>query len=70
MHLPAGVGIDKNSWGAALQVGVDIPLSKNLYLNVDLKKVYIQADVFAGGAKAGTFKVDPVLFGIGLGYRF
>lgn len=70
VHLPAGVGIDKNSWGAALQVGVDIPLSKNLYLNVDLKKVYIQADVFAGGAKAGTFKVDPVLFGIGLGYRF
>ncbi|WP_035202339.1 OmpW family protein [Acidovorax sp. CF316] len=70
VHLPAGVGIDKNSWGAALQVGVDIPLSKNLYLNVDLKKVYIQADVFAGSAKAGTFKVDPVLFGIGLGYRF
>lgn len=70
VHLPAGVGIDKNSWGAALQAGVDIPLSKNLYLNVDVKKVYIQTDVFAGGAKAGTFKVDPVLFGIGLGYRF
>lgn len=70
VNLPAGVGIDKNSWGAALQVGVDVPLSKNLYLNVDVKKVYIQTDVFAGGAKAGTFKVDPVLFGIGLGYRF
>lgn len=70
VHLPAGVGIDKNSWGAALQAGVDIPLSRNLYLNVDVKKVYIQTDVFAGGVKAGTFKVDPVLFGIGLGYRF
>lgn len=70
VHLPAGVGIDKNSWGAALQVGMDIPLAKNLYLNVDVKKVYIQTDVFAGGVKAGTFKVDPVLFGIGLGYRF
>ncbi|MBB6561653.1 outer membrane protein [Acidovorax soli] len=70
VHLPAGVGIDKSSWGAALQAGVDIPLSRNLYLNVDVKKVYIQTDVFAGGAKAGTFKVDPVLFGIGLGYRF
>lgn len=70
VHLPAGVGIDKNSWGAALQAGVDIPLSRNLSLNVDVKKVYIQTDVFAGGAKAGTFKVDPVLFGIGLGYRF
>lgn len=70
VHLPAGVGIDKSSWGGALQVGVDIPLSKNLYLNVDVKKVYIQTDVFAGGAKAGTFKVDPVLVGLGLGYRF
>lgn len=70
VHLPAGVGIDKSSWGGALQVGVDIPLSKNLVLNLDVKKVYIQADVFAGGAKAGTFKVDPVLVGIGLGYRF
>lgn len=70
VHLPASVGIDKSSWGGALQVGVDIPLSKNLVLNLDVKKVYIQADVFAGGAKAGTFKVDPVLVGVGLGYRF
>ena len=62
--------IDKNSWGGALQVGVDIPLSKNLYLNFDVKKVYIKTDVFAGGAKAGTFKVDPVLVGVGLGWRF
>lgn len=65
-----GVTIDKNSWGPALQAGVDIPLSKNLYLNFDVKKVYIKTDVFAGGAKAGTFKVDPVLVGVGLGWRF
>ena len=70
VNLPAGVDIDRNSWGGALQVGVDIPLSKNLYLNFDVKKVYIKTDVFAGGAKAGTFKVDPVLVGVGLGYRF
>ena len=62
--------IDKNSWGGALQVGVDIPLQKNLYLNFDVKKVYIKTDVFAGGAKQGTFKVDPVLVGVGLGWRF
>ena len=70
VNLPAGVDIDRNSWGGALQVGVDIPLSKNLYLNFDVKKVYIKTDVFAGGAKAGTFKVDPVLVGVGLGWRF
>ena len=70
VNLPAGVDIDRNSWGGALQVGVDVPLSKNLYLNFDVKKVYIKTDVFAGGAKAGTFKVDPVLVGVGLGWRF
>jgi outer membrane protein len=70
VHLPAGVSIDRNSFGPALQAGVDIPLSKNLYLNFDVKKVYIKTDVAAGGAKLGTFKVDPVLVGVGLGYRF
>lgn len=70
VNLPAGVDIDRNSWGGALQVGVDVPLSKNLYLNFDVKKVYIKTDVFSGGVKAGTFKVDPVLVGVGLGWRF
>ena len=69
-HLPAGVTVDSNSFGPALQVGVDIPVAKNMYLNFDLKKVYIRTDVAAGGIKQGTFKVDPVLFGAGLGWRF
>ena len=68
--LNGGATIDRNSWGGALQVGFDIPLSKDLYLNVDLKKVYIQTDVFTGATRAGTFKIDPVLVGVGLGWRF
>ncbi len=70
MRLPAGVSIDKSSWGGALQVGVDIPLTKNLSLNFDIKKVYIRTDVAANGAKLGTLKIDPVLAGVGLGWRF
>jgi outer membrane protein len=70
VRLPAGVSIDKNSFGGALQAGVDIPVGKNVVLNLDVKKVYIRTDVSAAGAKIGTFKVDPVLFGVGLGYRF
>lgn len=62
--------IEKDSVGGAVQVGVDVPLGGNLYLNVDVKKVYIQTDVYAGGAKAGVFKVDPLLVGVGLGWRF
>ncbi|WP_027994537.1 OmpW/AlkL family protein [Simplicispira psychrophila] len=62
--------IDKNSFGWALQAGVDIPLAKNLYLNLDVKKVQIKTDVMSFGAKAGEFKVNPVLIGVGLGWRF
>ena len=71
VDLLGGVAtVDKNSWGPALQVGVDIPLSKNLYLNFDVKKVYIRTDVAAAGTKIGTFKIDPLLVGVGLGFRF
>ncbi len=70
MDLPAGVTIDENSTGLAFQVGADFPLQKGLSLNVDLKKVQIRTDVSAGGAKLGTFKVDPLLLGVGVGWRF
>jgi outer membrane protein len=70
LDLPAGVTIDKSSFGLAAQVGVDIPLQSNLSLNFDLKKVQIRTDVSAGGAKLGTFKIDPLLIGVGLGWRF
>ncbi len=68
--LGGNATLDSNSWGGALQAGVDIPLSGNMYLNVDLKKIQIGTDVFAGGVKAGTFKVDPLLLGVGVGWRF
>lgn len=70
INLPAGVSADSNSFGPALQVGVDIPVGKNLYVNFDVKKVYIRTDVSAAGSKLGTFKVDPLLVGVGLGWRF
>lgn len=70
VDLPAGLSIDRNSWGGALQLGVDIPLSKNMVFNVDVKKVYIRTDIHAAGSKINTFKVDPVLVGVGLGWTF
>jgi outer membrane protein len=63
-------GVDSSSFGLALQAGVDIKLDKNLYLNFDIKKVQIKTDITSFGAKAGTFKVDPLLVGVGLGWRF
>lgn len=68
--LGGAATVQKNSFGPALQVGVDIPLAPHLYLNFDIKKVYIDTTVSAGGVKQGTFNVDPLLYGVGLGWRF
>jgi outer membrane protein len=70
VELPAGVDIDRNSYGLAVQAGFDYEVAKNVYLNVDVKKVQIRTDVSAGGTELGTFKVDPLLVGVGVGYRF
>lgn len=70
VSLGTGVDTSRSSTGGALQVGVDVPLSKSLYFNFDVKKVYISADVSSNGAKLGTLKVDPLLVGVGLGWRF
>jgi outer membrane protein len=65
-----GPSIDKNSFGLAFQAGVDIPLGGGWLINVDVKKVQIRTDVYSFGTKAGTFKVDPLLVGVGVGKRF
>lgn len=70
VDLPDGVSIDKNSFGFAAQAGVDFEVAKNVYLNFDVKKVQIRTDVKVGGDKLGTFKVDPLLVGVGVGMRF
>jgi outer membrane protein len=64
------VDVKRSSWGPALQAGVDYAVTKSVYLNLDIKKVWIKTDVKASGSDLGSFKVDPVLLGVGVGYRF
>lgn len=68
--LNGGANLDSNSFGLALQAGVDFKVDKNWSLNLDVKKVQIRSDVTSGGAKISRVKVDPVLVGVGVGYRF
>lgn len=71
VRLLGGAGdLENDSWGFALQLGADYKLDRNWSINVDVKKAQIRSDVFVGGARASKVKVDPVLFGVGLGYRF
>jgi outer membrane protein len=68
--LNASINLKRNSYGLALQAGVDVPLGGGWLLNADIKKVQIGTKVLANDASVGKFKVDPVLFGIGIGKRF
>jgi outer membrane protein len=70
VDLPAGLSIEKSSLGFAYQLGADFALSKTWSINVDYKKVQIRTDLSVGGANVGTIKVDPSLFGVGVGYKF
>ena len=62
-----------NSFGYALQAGVDIGITEKFAFNIDLKKLYLEteAEVKALGE---TFKtdvdIDPWLLGFGIAYRF
>ncbi|CAD5374202.1 Outer membrane protein W precursor [Rubrivivax sp. A210] len=70
VDLPAGFTIDKSSVGLALGAGFDVALGGAWSLNVDIKKVQIRTDLMLNGTSLGTIKVDPILFGVGVGYKF
>lgn len=61
----------ENSFGWALQAGVDIPIQDNWYLNVDVKKLWLDTEATVnGGAITADVDIDPWIIGVGLGYRF
>ncbi len=69
---PTTVDVD-DSVGLALQAGVDFALSERWFLNADVK--YIQIDTTAtlnsgGAVNAVDIDLDPIVAGIGIGYRF
>ncbi|MBX3666617.1 MAG: OmpW family protein, partial [Burkholderiales bacterium] len=70
--LGGAATVDRNSWGGALQLGADIPINKTFFLNIDLKKIWIDTDVrlTATGATAAHFKVNPLVLGLGVGMKF
>ena len=62
-----------NQFGWALQAGVDIGIGRNWYLNLDVKKIFLEttAHVEAGLSPISVdAQIDPWVFGLGVGYRF
>lgn len=64
--------IKNSSWGGALQAGLDYEIQKNLYLNADVKYVWMSTDVIVNstGTNLGSLDINPWIFGVGVRYRF
>lgn len=64
----------QSSTGGALQLGADYDLGNKWYANVDVKKIFISTDVTARAtglaAIISTVKINPLVIGVGVGYRF
>lgn len=60
-----------DSWGGALQAGIDFRIQDNWYANVDVKKVWIATTAeFNSGTIVADVDIDPVIVGVGIGYKF
>lgn len=60
-----------DSFGPALQAGVDYMLDDHWMLNMDVKKIWINSNVkFNSGAIAADVDINPWVIGVGVGYRF
>lgn len=60
-----------DSFGVALQAGVDIPVQGNWYANIDVKKVFIDTTAtFSPSGVRADVDIDPWLIGVGVGYKF
>ena len=59
-----------DSFGLAAQAGVDFKLGGPWLVGIDVRYIDIDADVKLDGAKIGTAKIDPLAYGLTVGYRF
>lgn len=71
------IDVDRNSFGLALQAGVDVNLKDGWLINADVKKLWIDTDVhFSHGnglfpkQKIDSLDIDPWVLGIGAGKKF
>src|SRR5258708_2444402 len=59
-------------WGALVNGGVDYWVTKALFAEVRVRKLWVNTDVYvkSTGTKIETVRIDPWTFGFSVGYRF
>ena len=73
LQLPNGtkLSVDSTSIGGALQGGFDYEFTKNWVVNLDVKYIWMSTDVsLPGGTNLTNLKINPWVYGIGIGYKF
>lgn len=61
----------KNSFGYTLQAGVDFDVGRDMFLNVDVKKLFLSTEASINGdAITADVKIDPWIIGVGVGRKF
>jgi len=59
-----------DSWGFAGQIGFDLMIGENWFLNVDGRYMNIETKAKLDGNSLGTVKIDPMTYGASIGFRF
>lgn len=62
-----------NSWGWALQAGMDFDISEKMFVNIDAKYIDMRSNArLTTGAAVNTLRADinPLVIGVGVGWRF
>lgn len=74
LGVTTDIKVDSTSFGLAAQLGFDYAINDQWFLNVDLRYIDISTDatLIVNGADFTTAKVDvdPLVYGINIGYRF
>ncbi len=65
----ANLSLD-DSWGVAAQVGFDWMLGDTWFFNLDARWIDIETDAFLDGAFVEKVKIDPMVYGAHVGFRF
>ncbi len=63
-------GLSKTTTCPAAQLGFDVRLSDHWMLNADVKWARVRPAVAFDDDKVGRMNIDPLLYGVGIGYRF
>ncbi len=60
-----------DTFGEAIQAGIDYNISGRWYLNVDVKQLFLNTTAkLNGGAVVAKVDLNPTIVGAGIGYRF